>query len=70
MFTIHSKARPLKRWITHGLSGSGKTHLTPILLQEPGIIRLRSDVERKRLATPPERVWGGLYSQPASHHTD
>jgi predicted kinase len=37
-------------WITHGLSGSGKTMLTQSLLQRQGMIRLRSDVERKRLA--------------------
>jgi aminoglycoside phosphotransferase family enzyme/predicted kinase len=35
--------------ITHGLSGSGKTTLTQLLLEELGAIRLRSDVERKRL---------------------
>ena len=37
-------------WITHGLSGSGKTTLSQKLLQKHGLIRLRSDVERKRLA--------------------
>ena len=36
--------------ITHGLSGSGKTTVTRALMQTPGAIRLRSDVERKRLA--------------------
>ncbi len=36
--------------ITHGLSGSGKTTVTRQLMQRPGAIRLRSDVERKRLA--------------------
>jgi predicted kinase len=40
---------PLKLWITHGLSGSGKTTLTQTLLEKHGMIRLRSDVERKRL---------------------
>ncbi len=35
--------------ITHGLSGSGKTHGTQGLLEAAGAIRLRSDVERKRL---------------------
>lgn len=37
-------------WITHGLSGSGKTRLSRKLVQQHGLIRLRSDVERKRLA--------------------
>ncbi len=36
--------------ITHGLSGSGKTTASQSLLEKHGLIRLRSDVERKRLA--------------------
>ncbi len=39
-----------KLLITHGLSGSGKTTLSQQLLQQQNLIRLRSDVERKRLA--------------------
>lgn len=35
--------------ITHGLSGSGKTTVTHELMQQLGAIRLRSDIERKRL---------------------
>lgn len=35
--------------ITHGLSGSGKSWLARQLLERAGAIRLRSDVERKRL---------------------
>lgn len=35
--------------ITHGVSGSGKTYVTQHLLEQAGAIRLRSDVERKRL---------------------
>lgn len=35
--------------ITHGLSGSGKSHLAARLLEQAGALRLRSDVERKRL---------------------
>jgi aminoglycoside phosphotransferase family enzyme/predicted kinase len=35
--------------ITHGVSGSGKTSGTQPLLEELGAIRIRSDVERKRL---------------------
>ncbi len=41
---------PVRLDITHGLSGSGKTTATQKLMQAPGAIRLRSDVERKRLA--------------------
>ena len=36
-------------WITHGVSGSGKTTGTEGLIQQHGALRLRSDVERKRL---------------------
>lgn len=36
--------------ITHGLSGSGKSHLAARLAEHLPAIRLRSDVERKRLA--------------------
>lgn len=35
--------------ITHGLSGSGKTTFTQSLLEAIGAVRVRSDVERKRL---------------------
>jgi aminoglycoside phosphotransferase family enzyme/predicted kinase len=35
--------------ITHGLSGSGKTQLSEALLEALGAVRVRSDVERKRL---------------------
>ena len=35
--------------ITHGVSGSGKTTGTQQLVEETGTIRIRSDVERKRL---------------------
>ncbi|MDP1995790.1 MAG: AAA family ATPase [Gallionella sp.] len=70
-----TQTTPPQLWITHGLSGSGKTTLTQSLLQEQGMIRLRSDVERKRLAglgalahsggAPDE----GLYTQHASYRT-
>ena len=35
--------------ITHGLSGSGKTTLTQLTIPGLGAVRVRSDVERKRL---------------------
>ena len=41
-------SRP-RLWITHGVSGSGKTFSTQQLIEATGAIRLRSDVERKRL---------------------
>lgn len=43
-------AEPVPRLLmTHGLPGSGKTHVSQALLEATGAIRLRSDVERKRL---------------------
>lgn len=36
-------------FITYGVSGSGKTTLTQPLLEKFSLVRLRSDVERKRL---------------------
>jgi uncharacterized protein len=48
--TTLTRPLPLRLDITHGLSGSGKTTVTQNLMQTPGAIRLRSDVERKRLA--------------------
>jgi len=36
-------------YITHGVSGSGKTTVSQKLLESDSLIRLRSDIERKRL---------------------
>jgi uncharacterized protein len=38
--------------ITHGLSGSGKTTVSQTVLEAIGAVRVRSDVERKRLFQP------------------
>jgi len=45
--TTHASAAALV--ITHGVSGSGKTHLARRLCEQLGWIQLRSDVERRRL---------------------
>lgn len=42
--------KPPRLYITHGLSGSGKSQLAARLAETLPAIRLRSDVERKRLA--------------------
>jgi aminoglycoside phosphotransferase family enzyme len=44
-----TKASPRRLVITHGLPGSGKTYESQRLLEREGAIRIRSDVERKRL---------------------
>ncbi|MEQ6341094.1 MAG: AAA family ATPase [Gammaproteobacteria bacterium] len=61
--------------ITHGPSGSGKTTHTQRLLETLGAIRVRSDVERKRLfgLNPEARTAAGigtsLYTADTSHRT-
>lgn len=57
-----SKSPPRHLWITHGVSGSGKTTGTERIIQDHGAIRLRSDIERKRLF--------GLDSKQASRGRD
>ncbi|TBW39085.1 hypothetical protein E0E54_03150 [Azotobacter chroococcum] len=60
--------------ITHGLSAVGKSHVAQRLTEEFGAIRLRSDVERKRLfgeqqAIDQGRLASGIYSSQASEAT-
>lgn len=61
--------------ITHGVSGSGKTTGTQPLVEARGMIRIRSDVERKRLfgIKPTESARAGrgegIYSPEASRKT-
>lgn len=55
-----------------GVSGSGKSHWTERLVEQSGAIRLRSDVERKRLAGQfgdAPQIIGDLYSADASEKT-
>jgi len=69
--------RPRQPWltITHGLSGSGKSHASGALIAATDAIRLRSDVERKRLhGLPPDAETGagmdaGIYTAAASDRT-
>lgn len=61
--------------ITHGMSGSGKSTLTQPLLEKLGAIRIRADVERKRLFNiKPEQISSakiqqGIYTKEATHKT-
>ena len=61
--------------VTHGLSGSGKSTLSQALVETLGAIRLRSDVERKRLhglaadARTQAIPGGGIYTPQADRLT-
>jgi aminoglycoside phosphotransferase family enzyme len=69
----YTQVHPQRVFITHGLSGSGKTWLGHALRERLALIQIRSDVERKRLfgitenaaAAPPAE----LYSPRASERT-
>jgi uncharacterized protein len=54
--------------ITHGVSAVGKSHVAMRLVEAAGAIRLRSDVERKRLFGDKGEN-GGIYSADASAAT-
>ncbi|MHB1370811.1 MAG: bifunctional aminoglycoside phosphotransferase/ATP-binding protein, partial [Pseudomonadaceae bacterium] len=60
--------------ITHGVSAVGKSHVALRLVEALGTVRLRSDVERKRLhglqtADQQGQLNAGIYSQDASDAT-
>ena len=61
--------------IMHGVSGSGKSWYADRLMQKLGAIRLRSDIERKRLygyraeANTGSDAQAGIYSRAASEKT-
>jgi len=61
--------------LMHGLSGSGKTTVAEALLARLGAVRLRSDVERKRLHGLPAgartagAVGGGIYDAETTRRT-
>lgn len=70
-----AERHPPRLWITHGVSGSGKTTGSEYLVQQQGAIRIRSDVERKRLfhlassQRPDEVTQEKMYSSSASART-
>jgi hypothetical protein len=61
--------------ITHGFSGSGKTTLSQFLIELTGAIRIRSDIERKRMHgnlvtdRPKPGFASGLYSADVTEST-
>jgi len=60
--SLAAERRPLLV-LMHGVSGSGKTTMSQALLERSGAVRLRSDVERKRLhgiEDPAARSGAGL----------
>jgi uncharacterized protein len=69
--------RPRRRAfaITHGFSGSGKTTLTQPIVERFGAVRVRSDVERKRLfglsadARTGATYGDGIYTREAGERT-
>lgn len=62
-------------WLVTGVSGSGKSSQTQALIEQLGLVRIRSDVERKRLYGVPllgrsvDRVPQGIYTAEASERT-
>jgi aminoglycoside phosphotransferase family enzyme/predicted kinase len=61
--------------INHGLSGSGKTYSATLILEKYPAIRVRSDVERKRIFNidtnekPHNEIEQGIYSKEATQKT-
>ena len=72
---LYTKMAPPVLIITHGLSGSGKTILSEQLAAVLGLIRVRSDIERKRLyglepgSSSATGIDAGIYSIAASQRT-
>ncbi|WP_455385015.1 bifunctional aminoglycoside phosphotransferase/ATP-binding protein [Acidihalobacter prosperus] len=61
--------------ITHGFSGAGKTTVSGQLVDELGVVRIRSDIERKRLhgldaqARSQSQIDAGLYDPAVTERT-
>ena len=70
-----TRAPPSPLVLMHGLPGSGKTTVSQVALERLGAVRLRSDVERKRLhglaldARTQAALDAGIYSAAASRRT-
>jgi aminoglycoside phosphotransferase family enzyme/predicted kinase len=70
-----SQPSPAAIIITHGLTGAGKTTCARRLVERTGAVRIRTDVERKRLhglgesASSGSSIGEGLYSAEATRQT-
>jgi aminoglycoside phosphotransferase family enzyme/predicted kinase len=70
-----SRPRPPALYITHGVSGSGKSTGTDGLVEQAGAVRVRSDIERKRihgldpLAASGSGIGTGIYTARATATT-
>ncbi|MDY0105610.1 MAG: AAA family ATPase [Giesbergeria sp.] len=69
-----TRPRPVGLWLAHGFSGSGKSTQSLALVCQRSMVRVRADVERKRLfGLAPEdasnAVPGGIYTVDASRRT-
>ena len=70
-----SRSADARLAITHGLPGSGKSFASQSLVETVGAIRVRSDVERKRLfglralESSSDRVPGGIYDDITTQRT-
>jgi aminoglycoside phosphotransferase family enzyme/predicted kinase len=71
----YSRRKTPHLWITHGVSGSGKTMLSEAIIHHHDALRLRSDIHRKRIfglkATerPTAELRREMYSEATSHAT-
>lgn len=71
----YTQASSPRLLITHGVSGTGKTWLTQRLVEAMDAVRLRSDIERKRLhglgpeARSGSALEGGLYTADITRQT-
>lgn len=71
-----TQKRPRELWMTWGLSGSGKSTQAARLVEQRGYVRVRSDVQRKRLAgldpwqgEPGEGVAADIYTASMNERT-
>ncbi|MDP3702108.1 MAG: AAA family ATPase [Hylemonella sp.] len=70
-----TQARTPALWLVNGVSGSGKSSQTQALIERLGIVRIKADVERKRLhglpmlARSAEQIPQGIYTAEATRRT-